>query len=116
MREVIQKKESGDEQAKIALEIYAYRIKKYIGAYFAALERLDGLVFTAGIGENSPYVRELSCRGLHNLGIEIDLGRNADKGSGTREVNTSSSPVKILVVPTDEELKIAQETKRVIDG
>ena len=116
MREVIEKKESGDERAKIALEMYAYRIKKYIGAYFAILERLDGLVFTAGIGENSPYVRELCCRGLHNLGIEIDLARNGDKGNGIREVNTSSSPVKILVVPTDEELKIAQETRRVIES
>lgn len=116
MREVIEKKESGDERAKIALEIYAYRIKKYIGAYLAALEHLDGLVFTAGIGENAPYVRELCCRGLHNLGIEIDLATNSDKGKGIREVSTSSSPVKILVVPTNEELKIAQETKRVIEG
>jgi acetate kinase len=116
MREVIEKKELGDERAKIALEIYAYRIKKYIGAYFAALERLDALVFTAGIGENAPYVRELCCRGLNNLGIEIDLARNGDKGNGIREVNTSSSPVKILVIPTDEELKIAQETRRVIEG
>ena len=80
MREVIEKKNAGDEQAKIALEVYTYRIKKYIGAYFAALENLDGIIFTAGIGENSAEIRELCCRGLNKLGIEIDLERNSKPG------------------------------------
>ena len=115
MREVIGKKEAGDELARIALEMYAYRIKKYIGAYFAALGRLDTLIFTAGIGENAPYIRELSCQGLEKLGIEIDSGRNNQKGDGIREINTTGSEVKVLVVPTNEELRIAQETKRVIE-
>jgi acetate kinase len=115
MREVIEKKEAGDEQASIALEIYALRIKKYIGAYFATLGRLDVLIFTAGIGENAPYIRELSCQGLKKLGIEIDSGRNNQEGEGIREINTSGREVKVLVVPTNEELRIAQETKRVIE-
>ena len=114
MREVIGKKEAGDEQARIALEMYVYRIKKYIGAYFAALGRFDALIFTAGIGENAPYIRELSCQGLERLGIEIDSGRNNQEGDGIREINTTGSEVKVLVVPTNEELKIAQETKRAI--
>ncbi len=116
MRDVIEKKEAGDEQAKIALEIYTYRIKTYIGAYFAALGRLDALIFTGGIGENAPYIRELSCRGLEKLGIEIDSGWNNQEGDGIREINTSGSEVKVLVVPTNEELRIAQETKRTIDN
>ena len=116
MREVIGKKEAGDEQARIALEIYTYRIKTYIGAYFAALGRLDALIFTAGIGENAPYVREFSCQGLEKLGIEIDSGRNVQEGDGIREINTSGREVKVLVVPTNEELRIAQETKTVIEN
>jgi acetate kinase len=116
MREVLGKKEAGEEKAQIALDIYAYRIKKYIGAYFAALGMLDALIFTAGIGENAPYIRELSCQGLEKLGIEIDSERNNQKGDGIREINTSGGEVKVLVVPTNEELKIAQETKRAIEN
>lgn len=116
MREVIEMKRGGDEEAKIALEVYTYRIKKYVGAYFAVLGRLDGLVFTAGIGENSPEVRELSCCGLQRLGIEIDPERNGETGKKIREINTPGSEVKILVIPTNEELKIAEETKRVIES
>ena len=115
MREVIGKKEAGDEQASIALEIYAYRIKKYIGAYFVALGGLDALIFTGGIGENAPYIREVSCQRLEKLGVEIDSGKNNQKGDGIREINTSGREVKVLVVPTNEELRIAQETKRVIE-
>jgi len=116
MREVIAKKDSGDERARIALDIYTYRIKKYIGAYFAALESLDAIVFTAGIGENSPHIREHCCRGLNKLGIEIDIDRNNQKETRVREVSSSHSEIKILVVATNEELEIAEETKRVIDS
>ncbi len=115
MREVLRKKEAGDDRARIALEVYTYRIKKYIGAYGAVLEELDGVVFTAGIGENAPYVRERSCRGLKGLGIEIDRERNSLPGNGIREISSPASKVKVLVIPTDEELKIARETKRVIE-
>jgi acetate kinase len=116
MREVIEKKNKGDKQAEIALDVYAYRIKKYIGEYFAALGSLDCIVFTAGIGENSPDIRELSCQELENLGIKIDLEENKKKEKGIREINTPDSKIKILVVPTNEELKIAQETKKVIEN
>lgn len=114
MREVLAKMDAGDNRAKIALDVYAYRIKKYIGAYFAVLEILDAVVFTAGIGENSPYIRDLSSRGLGKLGIEIDSARNNQTGSGISEINSPGSQIKILVIPTNEELKIARETKKAI--
>jgi acetate kinase len=114
MREVIDKSSAGEERAKIALEVYCYRIKKYIGAYFAVLGHLDGLVFAAGIGENAAVIRELCCQGLSTLGIEIDQNRNWEKGKRDREISSPGSQVKILVVPTNEGLRIAQETKRVL--
>ena len=116
MREVIQQMEAGDEQARMAVDVYTYRIKKYIGAYYAALGNLDAIIFTAGIGENASSIRERSCRGLEKLGIEIDPERNNQPGDGIREINPSGSQVKVLIVPTNEELKIAQETKRVIEN
>jgi acetate kinase len=115
MREVIRKKDAGDDRAEIALKLYCYRIRKYIGAYFAALGSLNAIIFTAGIGENSPYIRENCCQGLHKLGIEIDSERNNKSGKAIREISFASSEVRILVVPTNEELKIAQETEKVIE-
>lgn len=120
MREILEKINAGDDRARMALEVYCYRIKKYIGAYFAALEGLDVMVFTAGIGENAPYIRELSCSGLNGLGIELDREQNHRiKGGireGIKEISSQKSHVKVLVIPTNEELKIAQETKRVLQN
>jgi len=116
MREVIKRKNAGDQRAEIAIEVYCYRIKKYIGAFFAVLGNLDALVFTGGIGENAPIIRKLSCQGLNKLGIEMDYNKNSKPGKKAREINHSESEVKILVVPTNEELKIARETKKVIDA
>jgi acetate kinase len=116
MREVIARMEAGDERARIAIDLYTYRIKKYIGAYFAALGRLDGLVFTAGIGENAPLIRDQCCKGLTGLGIEIDTERNQAASKGTREISPPENQVMVLVVPTDEELRIAQETLQVIES
>ena len=116
MREVVEKQDAGDERAKLALEMYSYRIKKYIGAYFAVLGKVNALIFTAGIGENSTLIREQSCKGLTGLGIEMDSVRNASDEGGTREINSQESDVKILVIPTNEELRIAQETKRLIEN
>ena len=116
MREVIEKKKAGDERAAVALEVYTYRVKKYIGAYYAALGSLDAIVFTAGIGENAPEIREMCCSGLRRLGIIIDAARNSAAVKEMREISPQDSGVKVLVVPTDEELRIAQETKRVVDG
>ena len=119
MREVIENKNAGEPRAKIALDIYCYRIKKYIGAYFAVLESLDCLVFTGGIGENAQEIRALCCQGLTKLGIEIDMKKNKSQGdlrNNTVQINSSDSEVNILVVPTNEELKIALETKELIEN
>jgi acetate kinase len=114
MREVIAQMESGDKRAQLALDIYTYRIKKYIGAYFAALGRLDAIAFTAGIGENSPLIRAACCRGLDGLGIQIDLKRNEMEGEGILEISRVKSAITILVISTNEELRIAQETEKAL--
>ncbi len=116
MREVFSKRDNGDRRAVLAIEIYTYRIKKYIGAYYAALSDLDAIVFTAGIGEHSPDIRKFSCAGLENMGIIIDDERNNSPEKGIREINGTDSRVRVLVVPTNEELRIAQETKKIIDS
>lgn len=116
MREVLKQRDLGDERAKIAVAVYVYRVKKYIGAYYAVLGSLDGLIFTAGIGENSPEIRELCCNNLSRLGITVDPVKNLATGKGIREISCPDSEVKILVVPTNEELKIAQETKKLIEN
>jgi acetate kinase len=115
MREVIAKKNSGEKLAGIALGVYTYRIKKYIGAYSAVLGNLDGIIFTAGIGENAPEVRELCCSGLAGLGIAVDNKKNCGTKKEIREISTSESRVRVLVIPTNEELKIARETKKVME-
>jgi acetate kinase len=116
MREVLDKRNRSDKQAEVALQVYTYRIKKYIGAYYAALGHVDGIVFTAGIGENSPEIREMCCENLNRLGIIIDPKQNQMAEKGEHEISTPDSPVKILVIPTNEELRIAQETERVIES
>lgn len=110
MREVLRRVQEGDEQAALAVDSYAYRIKKYIGAYSAALGRTDAVVFTAGIGENSPEIRSRACEGLSSLGIRIDAERNESPEAGAREIQPTDGEVKVLVIPTDEELEIAEQT------
>ncbi len=100
----------GDENASEALEVYAYRIKKYIGAYAAAMGGIDAIAFTAGVGENDPVVRQKALTGLEFLGIEINPQANA--GGGPR-ISRESSRVEVWVIPTDEELAIALDTARV---
>jgi acetate kinase len=90
--------------------MYCYRIKKYLGAYCAVLGRVDAIVFTAGIGENADFIREKVCDGLDGLGICLDTEKNQWLGSDCTDISTAGSPVKILVVPTDEEWEIAQQT------
>ena len=114
MREVLEKSRSGDEMARLALDVYTYRIKKYIGAYYAVLGGLDILIFTGGIGENSSVIRASCCHGLNKLGIEIDAKKNNLSRGEVWEISISNSEAKVLVVQTDEELKIARETKRVM--
>ncbi|MGB9682273.1 MAG: acetate/propionate family kinase [bacterium] len=113
MRDVMRSAASGDQKSQLAMEIFCYRIKKYIGAYAAIMNGLDILVFTAGIGENEPEVRELVCKDMDFLGISIDPQRNNFKGQ-EREISTPNSKVKVWVVPTNEELVIARETLRLV--
>ena len=110
MREIAQLADTGDASARLAIEMYSYRIKKYIGAYYAALGRVDALVFTAGIGENAADIRLRSCTGLSGMGIEVDEDKNSLKTSEVREIQRTKSSVRILVIPTDEELEIAEQT------
>jgi len=110
MREIANLAARGDEPARLAVEMYCYRIKKYIGAYSAVLGEVDALVFTGGIGENAADIRLGSCSGLSRIGIEVDENKNSLKASGVREIQSARSPVSILVVPTDEELEIAEQT------
>ena len=114
LREVLKLRTQGDKMAQLALEMYCYRIKKYIGAYMVVLGEVDALVFTAGVGENSDIVREKSLAGLENFGIELDIEKNQERSSGIRQLQRESSKVKILVVPTNEELAIAQQTYQVL--
>ncbi len=116
MREIERRATDGDEPAREALDVYCYRIRKYVGAYAAVLGHLDGLVFTAGIGENSPGVRAGVCDGLERLGVRLDPGRNQARSKQPRVVSAEQSAVAVLVVPTDEELEIAEETTAVIGG
>lgn len=108
LRQISEDAEGGDKEAQLALEIYTYRIKKYIGAYLAAIGKVDALVFTAGVGENSATVREMSVSGLEHLGIVLHKKRN-QTGTGTRDIATKDSSVRILVIPTNEELEIANQ-------
>ncbi len=110
MREVERLAESGDAQARLAIDAYCYRIRKYIGMYTAVLGGVDALLFTAGIGENSFTIRAGCCQGLEPLGVTLDTGRNESPGTGVREIQSEESAVKVLVVPTNEELEIAEET------
>jgi len=114
MRTVIGRAEQGDGRAALALRIFCYRLKKYIGAYSAVLGRVDCLAFTGGIGENAPLVREMACRDLENLGFILDRERNLRGRKGIRAIHDDASPVPILVVPTNEELEIARQVVKVI--
>ena len=110
MREVTEAMEEGDKNALLAFDMYVYRLKKYIGAYAAAMNGVDAIVFTAGVGENSSVLRKAVLSGLTFLGIELDAERNSQRSKEPREISTHDSRVKALVVPTNEELLIARDT------
>ncbi len=114
MRDVTARCEAGDENAALAIEIYCYRVKKYIGAYSAILPSVDAIVFTAGVGQNASLIREKICAGLNHIGIVLDASKNAVKLSDAREIHAAYSPVKLLVIPTNEELQIARETRDIL--
>jgi len=115
MREIELAKNGGNERAALALEIYNYKIKKYIGSYIAALGGLDILIFTGGIGENSNITREGACSDLEFMGISLDVEKNKSfRSEGI--ISTPDSKIKIMVVPTDEELMIALDTEEIVFG
>lgn len=114
MRDVSQAIESGDEDAKLGMDIYTRRIAKYIGSYAVVMGGMDALVFTAGVGENASDVRAAVVERLYALGFELDQDANAVRSKENREISTPDSPVKVLVVPTNEELAMARETLKVI--
>jgi len=116
MREILEQAAMGNDRARLAVEMFCYRIRKYIGAYIAVLGRVDAVVFTGGIGENASPIRERACRGLEHLGISIDEKKNASAGSSITEIQKDGAPVKVLVIRTDEEWEIARQTVRTIEN
>ncbi len=116
MRDLLaEEAEHSDRRARLAVEIFAYRVRKYVGAYYAAMGGADALVFTGGIGENSAPVRKRICAGLECLGLEVDRERNARMAGGeSGEISRDGSRLRAFVIPTDEELLIARDTVRVV--
>lgn len=114
MRDIEEEMEKGNKRAKLAFDMLCYRVRKYIGAYAAAMGGVDAVVFTGGIGENGDMVRSAVCKGLEFLGISIDEEVNKVRSKDERLICPADSKVKVWVIPTDEELVIAQETERIV--
>lgn len=115
LREITEKASNGNKNCKNALDLAIYRIQKYIGAFTAALNGLDAIVFTAGIGENSAIIRALVCKNLDFLGIDLDFDKNALKSKEIREIQKTTSKVKIFVIPTNEEIEIAIQSYNLLN-
>jgi acetate kinase len=109
LRDIESNAEQGNKECQLALDMNAYRIKKFIGSYTAALNGLDAIIFTAGIGENSSYIRKLVCTDMEFFGIELDEVKNEIRSKEIREINLPQSKTKILVIPTNEEIEIAHQ-------
>lgn len=116
MREILAEEGKGHERAKIAIDAFCYRLRKYIGAYVAALGGLDALIFTGGIGENAPAIRARTLAGLGVLGLELDPGANEAAIGREARISAATSRAAVLVIPTNEELLIARDTVRLVDG
>jgi acetate kinase len=115
LRDITQKAQEGDKACQLAMEMNAYRIRKYIGAYAAAMNGLDAIVFTAGIGENSVLMRQMTCEQMDYLGIRLDKAKNNKPSRELREVQLAGASVKVLVIPTNEELEIAEQTYSLLE-
>ncbi|MBN2570631.1 MAG: acetate kinase [Ignavibacteriales bacterium] len=115
MRDIEKAVEEGHERATVTLDAYNYKIKKYIGAYAAALGGLDALVFTGGVGENSPLTRREACSGLEFMGIRLDPKKN-ENAKGEFDISTSDSKVRVFKIPTNEELVIALDTEEIVNS
>lgn len=116
MRDVIQEAESGNARAQLAVEIFCYQVKRYIGQYLGVMNGADAILFTGGIGENSPLIRKKACEGLENLGIQIDAARNDTAIGEAADISVADSKTHVWVIPTNEELLIARDTVRTILG
>jgi acetate kinase len=117
MRELLEEEaENGDRRARLAIDVFCYRVKKYLGAYLAAMNGADAVVFAGGIGENAPPIRQRICAGLDWLGIALDPAKNAAPPDGESRIDRDGSRVQVWVIPTDEELLIARDTWRVVTG
>ena len=116
MRDIHDAASKGDGRAALALDMFTYQVKKYIGAYIAALGRVDAVIFTAGIGENDDIVRAGICANLSGLGIELDIEKNQGRISSAKALHTADSRVQIWVIPTNEELQIAREVMEIIQS
>ncbi|MFD3922531.1 acetate kinase [Streptomyces sp. NPDC058595] len=116
MREIRRRVDAGDDAATLAFDIYIHRLKKYIGAYYAVLGRVDAVVFTAGVGENAAPVREAAIAGLGELGLVVDAELNAVRSGEPRLVSPQDARVAVAVVPTDEEMEIARQTFALVDA
>jgi len=115
VRDIKREADGGNRRARLALEIFAYRAKKYVGAYAAAMGGLDAIVFTGGIGENDPTIRSMICADLEFLGVKLDGELNATASKDAGVISSRDSPVRVLVIPTNEELMIAMETLRLVE-
>jgi len=115
MRDVEKAKNEGNKRAQLAWEMYEYRIKKYIGSYIAAMDGVDAIVFTGGVGENQTSTREYVCTGLGFMGIKIDNELNARSRGKEVLLSTPESTVKVCVIPTDEEFMIASDTLAILE-
>jgi len=115
MRQVKEAADNDNPRAKLATEVYAYRIRKYIGAYTAVIGRLDAVVFTGGVGENAVFMREMVMKGLEPLGMILDGEKNAATRGKTGDISTPESPTRILVICTNEEKMIAEDTREVAE-
>jgi acetate kinase len=116
LRDIESEAEKGNKDCQLALLMNAYRIRKYIGSYTAALNGLDAIIFTAGIGENSSYMRKLVCTDMNYFGIELDEEKNQLRSKSIREISKSNSKTKVLVIPTDEEYEIANQVYQLLQN
>ncbi|BFH61840.1 acetate/propionate family kinase [Paenibacillus azoreducens] len=116
MREITEGMQNGDANSKLAFDMYEYRLRKYIGSYAAAMNGVDVIAFTAGVGENSVVLRQKVCENLTYLGVELDEKLNEVRSGEPRRISSANSKVQVLVIPTNEELVIARDTHRIVQG
>jgi acetate kinase len=115
MRTLLEAEEKGNERARLAIDLFCYRLRKYIGAYVAALGGADAIAFAGGIGENAPAVRERTLQGLDALGLALDPARNAEARGREEEISPEGAKPRVFVVPTNEELMIARDAARIAE-